>query len=153
MRSFMLLALLHIEETDARKVVSLEQAPAQELLLDLANLHSLHTTAVGRKLARGLLTHLLQLICRGAGQQQRKELFLERAQVAFQFFIGERLLGELFEALGDFLERRGDGGGTVEGGRGGTEVMRDAVMLKASGFQPVLANRRRLPPAWLRQLP
>jgi len=60
---------------------------------------------------RCLLAHVFQLFCGHVSEQQGEELLFKRAQVALEFFAGERLLRKLFQPGGDLSQcgqRRGD---------------------------------------------
>src|SRR3954452_4065092 len=134
MVSFMSLRLLHIKEADAWKTVTLKQAAAQELLLNLTDLHSQHAGAIGCKLARGLLVHLLKIFGGSMGKEERKELFFECAEMPLEFFLGEGLLGELLQPFRDFAQRRDGGGVAVEDCRGRAQVLCNALLLEPCGF-------------------
>ena len=67
--------------------------------------------------------------------QQRKELLFEGAQVTLELFVGERLLRELLQALGDLAQCGKRRGGVCECSGCGAQMLGDALLLKAGGFR------------------
>src|SRR5271157_3889643 len=78
--------LSHVEQTQARNMILVQQPLVDVLLVKLFDLRSAHLATVRRKVAIGFGTHLKQGLVSSSGEQGGEKLLLRNRQSTFQVF-------------------------------------------------------------------
>ena len=79
-------AALHVEQTEPRQSIPLQQALVDILLLKLADLGGGHLAAIGRQFAIDFSANRQHFIIGSHSQQRREQFLFHHGQASFQVF-------------------------------------------------------------------